>query len=182
MDFVRIGDKIISWEKLKDQIEKILDLRVQGFSQAEVSRRLSLDRAFISRLETLGEVRKGSRIALVAFPVLNKEELLTAVAEEGIEFSLVMSEKERWAFVDEGRGLDLFNKVTELMSRFKGYDSLVVIASNKRIKFFQNIFDQEVVGLEIGRSPISEDKYVDVDAVRAIIRSLKGTSRKEEKK
>ena len=182
MDFVRIGDKIISREKLKDQIEKILDLRVRGFSQLEVARRLSLDRAFISRLETLGEVRKGSRIALVAFPVLNKEALLTAAAEEGIDFSLVMNERERWSFVDEGRGLDLFNKVTELMSRFKEYDSLIVIASNKRIKFFQSLFNQEVVGLEIGRSPIAEDKFVDIDAVRTIIRNIKVISHKEEKK
>jgi len=179
MDFLRIGDKIISRDKLNSQIERIFDLRVQGFSQQEVARRLSLDRALISRLETMGEVRKGSRIAVLAFPVQNKAELLTAVAEEGIDFSLVMTEKERWAYVDEKSGLELFNKVTDLMSRLKSYDSLLVIASNKRIKFFQSIFSQEVVGLEIGPSPICEDKFVDVDAVRTLIRGLKGSSCRE---
>ena len=73
MDFIRIGDKVISKEKLWSKIEKILDLRVKGLSQHEAARRMSLDRTFISRLEDW-ERRKGHSIAVVGFPIKNKKE------------------------------------------------------------------------------------------------------------
>ena len=182
MEFVRIGDKVISKEKLRTQIEKILDLRVKGISQREVAKRLSLDRAFISRLESLGEVRKGSRIAVVGFPVLNKTELENMLEQEGVEFFLILTEQERWAFVDQGTGLQLFNKVMDLMAKFKGFDYLIVLASNSRIKFFKSIFDNEVIGVEIGQSPIEEDKAVEISAVQSIIRMIRRLGCREEKK
>lgn len=181
MDFVRIGDKVISKEKLWSQIDKILNLRVKGLSQQEVARRMSVDRTFISRLEGLGEIRKGYRIAVVGFPIKNKEELELMLKEEGIEFSLIMSEVERWAFLGERSGLDLFNKVMELTTMLRGFDCLIVIASNKRIKLFQGIFNNEVVGMEIGQSPIEEDKMVEIDQVRKLIHTLKRVEAQEVK-
>ncbi|HHT62998.1 MAG: transcriptional regulator [Bacillota bacterium] len=174
MDFIRIGDKVISKEKLWSKIEKILDLRVKGLSQQEAARRMSLDRTFISRLEGLGEVRKGHSIAVVGFPIKNKKELEFMLKKEGVEFSLIMSEAQRWAFVRENSGLDLFNKVMELTTKLQSFDCLIVLASNKRIKLFQGIFNNEVVGLEIGQSPIEEDKTVDIEEVQKLIRTLKG--------
>lgn len=182
MDFIRIGDKIISKEKIMTKIEKVFDLRVKGLSQQEVAKRLSLDRALVSRLETLGEIRKGSRIAVLGFPVKNKDELLTALKQEGVEYSLILTEKERWAFVDESTGLELFNKVTNIMAALKGYDYIVMLGSNKRIKLFQGIFDCEVVGMEIGQSPIEEDKLIDVNQVKTMIQWLKGIKHEEERK
>lgn len=179
MDFIRIGDKVISKEKLWSQIEKVLDLRVKGLSQQEAARQMSLDRAFISRLEGLGEVRKGHRIAVVGFPIKNKEELLLMLEKEGVEFSLIMSEVERWAFVRESSGIDLFNKVMELTAELKNFDCLIVLASNKRIKLFQQLFNNEVVGLEIGQSPIEEDKLVDIGQVKKLIQTLKGIGNQE---
>ncbi|MGI6065057.1 MAG: transcriptional regulator [Bacillota bacterium] len=176
MEFVRIGDKIISKEKLRTQIEKILDLRVKGISQREVAKQLSLDRAFVSRLESLGEVRKGSRIAVVGFPVLNKTELENMLEQEGVEFFFILTEQERWDFVDEGTGLQLFNKVIDLMTKLKNFDYLIVLASNTRIKLFKSIFDNEVIGVEIGRSPIEEDKMVELNIVRSIIHMIRGLS------
>jgi hypothetical protein len=137
MDFIRIGDKVISKEKLWSQIEKVLDLRVKGLSQQEAARRMSLDRTFISRLEALGEVRKGHRLAVIGFPIKNKEDLEHMLKNEGVEFFLIMSEAERWAFVRENSGLDLFNKVMELTTKLNGFDCLIVLGSNKRIKLYQ---------------------------------------------
>ncbi|ATW27068.1 transcriptional regulator [Candidatus Formimonas warabiya] len=173
MDFIRIGDKIINKAKLWAQIEKILDLRVKGVSQQEAARQMSLDRAFISRLESLGEVRKGHRIAVIGFPIKNREELLKMLEKEGVEFSLILSEEERWAFVREPSGLDLFNKVMELTAELHRFDCLVVLASNKRIKLFQSLFNNEVVGVEIGQSPIEEDKIVEIEQVQKLIQTLK---------
>ena len=57
----RIGDKLISLDRAERLLEQVLKLRSQGFSQQEVARRLCLDRSFISRLESAGEIRKGKR-------------------------------------------------------------------------------------------------------------------------
>jgi transcriptional regulator len=181
MDFIRIGDKVISKNKLWVQIEKILELRVKGLSQLEAARRMSLDRAFISHLEGLGEVHKGHRIAVIGFPIKNKAELKQMLGEEGVEFTLILSEEERWAFVGEEKGIDLFNKVMDVITELQDYDYLIVLASNKRIKLFQGIFNFEVVGIEIGRSPIAEDRVVDVRQVQEIIQTLKKSGKQEAK-
>lgn len=181
MNFIRIGDKVISKEKLWSQIEKIFDLRVKGLSQQEAARKMSLDRAFISRLEGLGEIRKGHRIAVVGFPIKNKEELQHMLEKEGVEYSLILSETERWAFVKEDSGLNLFNKVMELTTALKSYDCLIVLASNKRIELFQSLFNNEVIGLEIGQSPIEEDKIVEIEQVQKLIRTIKRAGDQEVK-
>ena len=61
MDFLRIGSKLLSRQKLNQAIDKILEMRVQGNSQTEVAGILGVDRSFISRLEALGEVNRGQR-------------------------------------------------------------------------------------------------------------------------
>lgn len=181
MDFIRIGEKVISKNKLWSQIEKILEYRVKGLSQQEAARRMSLDRAFISHLERLGEVHKGHRIAVIGFPVKNKAELLQMLEQEGVEFTLILSEEERWAYVGEAKGVDLFNKVMDVITQLQGFDYLIVLASNKRIKLFQGIFNLEVVGIEIGRSPIEEDRMVDIEQVKKVIQTLKKSGKQEAK-
>ena len=75
MSIERIGDKIISTEKIYRTVDAMLAQRIHGVSQQEVARNFNTDRAFISRLENLGEVRKGLRLALIGFPVKNCVEL-----------------------------------------------------------------------------------------------------------
>ena len=99
MKFFRIQDKMISREKLMVTITRILELRARGLSQQEVANRLGVDRTFISRLETLGELRKGKTLALIGFPILNKAEIEELAANEGVDLVFLMSEEERnhWA-------------------------------------------------------------------------------------
>ena len=75
MEFYRIQDKIVSWSKISSTLKKALVLRTRGFSQQEVADRLMIDRSFISRLEKIGELRKGQSIACVGFPIKNKDEI-----------------------------------------------------------------------------------------------------------
>jgi hypothetical protein len=75
LDFLRIQDKIVSWQKIEKTLKKTLQLRSKGYSQQEVADRLAIDRTFISRLESIGELRKGQSLACVGFPVLNKDEI-----------------------------------------------------------------------------------------------------------
>ena len=75
MDLVRIGSKLISRSRIIRRLDEILQMRVSGKSQQETAEALGVDRSFISRLEALGEVRKGGRVALIGFPIENKAEL-----------------------------------------------------------------------------------------------------------
>ncbi|MBF7082812.1 helix-turn-helix domain-containing protein [Desulfallas sp. Bu1-1] len=173
MDLIRIGDKVISRHKIDFFINEILRLRSSGLSQTEVAGRLGIDRTFVSRLENMGEVRKGKSVAVVGFPIANREELFALLQREGVDFVLLMSESERWDFVRQKSGIELFNAIMELIAKAHSYDQVVVIGSDKRIKIIRAALDKEVVGLEIGESPLKEDKYVDPAEVLAIIRAIK---------
>src|SRR6056297_3011222 len=85
MKFYRIGDKVINSKYLDKTISKILKLRQSGLSQSKVAEELNIEHSFISRLESIGERRRGNKIALVCFPVENKEEIIEIAKENGLE-------------------------------------------------------------------------------------------------
>jgi transcriptional regulator with XRE-family HTH domain len=170
---IRIGDKIINKKKIHDAIDGMIVLRQQGYSQQEVANRLGIDRTVISRLETLGEVRKGGQIALVGFPISNRSELSEVAKEEGVDFVLLLTEEERWRFVDAKSGAELFNEVMRIVAQLRTYDTLIFIGSNMRIKLMEALLDKEVIGIQVGESPIAEDKYYDPTELRKIIQHLK---------
>ncbi len=172
MELIRIGDKLLSRKKAIQVIDAILDLRSQGYSQQEVARRLNLDRPFVSHLEKVAEVRKGTRVAVIGFPVSNKEELAVMLEQEGVDYWLLMNDEERWAFARNMNGLDFFNKLMEMVALVRTHDVVVFIGSNYRIRLVEALLDREVVGVELGESPIKGDKYVDPEKLRELIRSL----------
>ncbi|AZR74966.1 transcriptional regulator [Anoxybacter fermentans] len=153
-------------------IEKILNLRSQGLSQTEVARELEVERTFISRLESLGEVHKGGRIAIVGFPIANVEEIREMALNEGVEFVLLMSEKERWSFIKRD-GLDIFNQIMEILIRLKEYDLVIFLGSDMRIDLADTLLEGKVVGIELGTSPITEDKYIDPSILKNIIKNFR---------
>lgn len=173
MDLVRVGEKVISKKKINDIVEKILELRVKGLSQQEVANRTGIDRTFISRLETLGEIRKGRRIAVVGFPILNKQEIMELLNREGVDFPLVMTEQERWDFVRNMSGADLVNTMMHLIGEARKYDAVIIIGSDQRIKIIEAMLDCDVIGLSLGESPIEEDRYVDPDKIMEILSGIK---------
>ena len=67
MELVRIGDKVVSVPKIERAVREIIELRSKGISQQEVAEKFNTDRTFVSRLESIGEIRKGKRIAVVGF-------------------------------------------------------------------------------------------------------------------
>lgn len=173
MDLIRIGDKLISMEKIIESIEEMLKLRQQGLSQAEVAKKFDTDRTFISRLENLGEVRKGKTIALVGFPIKNIDEIRDLAVQEGVDYVLLMTDKERWDFVYEKTGIELLNEVMGLIYKVRQYDVVIIIGSEQRLRLFKALLDKEVVSISIGKSPITQDKYIDPDSLREVIRKLK---------
>ena len=61
----------------------------------------------------------------------------------------------------------------EKIAKTHSFDHIVIIGSNKRIKIFEAVLDKDVVGFEIGESPIQEDKYVDTGKIIELIRAIK---------
>ncbi|MDD4768043.1 MAG: transcriptional regulator [Desulfotomaculaceae bacterium] len=173
MELIRLGDKIISRRKIDQAVNKILNLRMKGLSQTEVAQRLGLDRTLVCRLENLGELRKGRSLAVVGFPILNKKEVEEALRLEGVDLVLIMSEEERWQYVKQKSGVALFDSIIEKIAKVQSYDQVIVIGSNKRIKVFETVLDKEVVGFEIGESPIREDKIVNIDDLIRLVRAVK---------
>jgi len=173
LDLIRIGEKLISKNKIIKAIEDILLARQSGLSQAEVAKKMGIDRSFISRIESLGELRKGRTIGLVGFPIKNVEELKEMAREEGVDFIFLMNDKERWEFVYSKSGIELLNEIMEVISRVRNLDAVIILGSDQRIRLFRALLDNEVIAVEIGKSPMKEDVHVDKEELKALIRSLK---------
>lgn len=169
---LHIGDKVVNRQKIYHLVDQVLELRSKGLSQQEVAHRLGIDRTVISRLESAGEVRKGGRIALLGFPISNRQQLETVAAQEGVDYVLLLTERERWEFVESKSGLQLFNDIMEIIATLQRCDVVIILGSNMRIKLLETLLDKEVIGVQIGESPIAEDKYVDPEEVRRIIRQV----------
>lgn len=169
MEFIRIGEKLINVSKIDETVRRILQLRSQGMSQQEVAAKLQLDRTFISRLETMGSVRRGGSIGLMAFPVANKDELLALADRYGIEQRLILSDRERWMLVEERSGLDFFNQVMGIIERFRRCDLVISFCSAKWNRLAEALLDNDVLSVEIGSTPISGDVYVNPHDVEKML-------------
>jgi transcriptional regulator with XRE-family HTH domain len=173
MEFYRIQDKIVSWNKISAALKKALALRARGFSQQETADRLNMDRTFISRLEKIGELRKGQSIACVGFPVKNKNEIEQLLEKEGVDFIFLMTEQERLDYVNNRSGKDVLNELMDLIARAREFDIVIIIGSDSRLKLIEGVLDAQVIPIEIGISPITEDKWVDPEVLKKILRSVK---------
>lgn len=176
MDLYRIGGKLLDRDKIVRTVDEIIELRLKGLSQQEVAKQLKVDRTFVSRMESIGEVRRGGKIGVVGFPIANKEEIIAMLEEEGVEFRLIMNDEERIRFASEKSGLEFLNVVMGLVTEARSCDVVVVMGSNYRIKVCEALLAKEVVGVEIGLSPIREDVYVDPAKIRELIKLLRQES------
>lgn len=168
----RIGEKLVSLDKAFRHVERALELREQGLSQQEVSRRLNIDRSLISRIESIGELRKGSRVAVIGFPLSNKEEIAAICSEQGLDFYLLLNNNERWDMVRDKQALDFFNDILELVARLRQFDTLVMITSEKWHHLAEALLNIQVIHLTLGQTPIEEDRRADPEQLRIIIEQV----------
>jgi len=173
LGLIRIGDKLVDRDRIDDAIDALLRIRAEGGSQQEAADKIGVDRTFVSRLESLGEVRKGGKIALVGFPVGNKSEIETLAREFGIDFVFLMDERERWEYVESRSGAQLINEVMDLIRKLQGFQSVVFLGSDMRIRLVKAILRNQVIGIELGRSPLRENCRVDTDMLRKLFSQLK---------
>lgn len=173
MQFIRIGEKIICKEKLDREIDKILELRAKGITQEGVARKLGVERTFVSRLESLGEIRKGKKIALVGFPIKNKEELTHLAEKLGIEYVFLLTQEERFEFIKKKGKNELFNEIIEIIVNLSDFDLIIFMGSDMRVPLVEKIFSIQVIGIVIGHSPIKESKYVHPEKIIEIVKQVK---------
>ena len=169
MELIRVGNKVISRERLNSLINKILQLRAKGSTQAEVAEALGVDRSFISHLEGLGEVREGKKLALVGFPVANKEEVLRVAREEGVDFVYLLSQEEREKMGSELSAVSVFNEVLEMLAALTEYDVVIFLGSDWRISLMEKILGARVFGISLGKSPLNKGVEVDLETLRNLI-------------
>jgi hypothetical protein len=63
-----------------------------------------------------------------------------------------------------------------MVAKIESYDAVIFIGSDMRIKMVEAILGPRVISWEIGISPIKEDRWVNPEQLRQLIRQLKGTS------
>ena len=169
MNFLRIGEKLIDSERVHRMVDRVLELRHQGFSQQEVAKKLKMERTFISRLENLGEVRRGKRLGILGFPIKNKEEITGIAEKAGFDFLLLMTDEERWQFVRERSGMDFFNEMMGIIARLRECDTILILGSSKWISLGEALFDKQVLYMELGETPIDGDVYLDPEAFKSLL-------------
>jgi hypothetical protein len=176
MRFYRIGDKIVSREKLSDAIDVLLVDREGGATQQEAADAHAVERSFISRLETLGEVRRGARVGLVAFPVANGDEIRRVAEKHGVEFTLVMSQAEREG-LETGAADRLFNLVLDTLATLTDFDTVIVLASDWRVGTIERILGREVIAVTLGTSPLRHDVEVDIVELTSMLETITRSQR-----
>jgi len=168
----RVGEKLISLNKAVRLIEKTLELREKGASQQETAKKLRLDRSFVSRLETIGEIRKGNRIAVIGFPLANNE-LLTAICREyGLDFYLLLNNEQRWELVQDKQALDFFNTALDLVTRLREFDTLIMITSDKWYRLAEALLDLQIIQIDLGQTPIESDRTIDPQLLKDTIEQV----------
>lgn len=171
MRLYRIGDKLVSADRVHEEITRILEDREAGATQEEVARQHGVQRSFVSFLETLGEVRRGARIGVVGFPIANCDEVRAAAERYAVDFVLVLSQSERES-IEAGSGASIFNMLLDTLADLRDFDVVVLLASDWRIKTIEKILGTEVVGIQLGSSPLRSDVTVDIAELEHVLDSI----------
>jgi len=171
-DLRRIGDKLVSRDRIVATVEEILTLRQAGLSQQEVADRVGTDRSFVSRLESLGEVRKGARVAVVGLPVANKAELLAVTEQAGVDFVFLLSDEERWSFLKGKSGLELFSEAASLLEKLSAHDVVVILGHNRPARVIADLLARHCLVLHQSQVP-GREAHFDPKALRELVTQLR---------
>ncbi|MCL2882180.1 MAG: transcriptional regulator [Coriobacteriia bacterium] len=170
-DLFRIGRKLVSREKIMTALDAILHERADGATQREAAHTADVPRTFISNLETIGELRSGARVAIIAFPIDNGKELRDLAERSGVEFTLAFSQAEREHTGSE-HPAELFNRTLDTIAALQDFDTVIVLASDRRIETIRRIIDAELIGICLGESPLLDDQHADLEELGAILSGL----------
>lgn len=173
MELIRIGDKLISLDKIGDVVHAVLEDRSRGLSQGEAGRRHGLDRSFVSRLESIGEIRRGQSVALIGFPVANAPEVRATAERRGVDFVWLMTDSERRRYAQSRNGIELVNEIMATAAKVRAYDVVVLLASNARIRLLEALLEpRTVIPVVLGETPLDRDVMVDTQALDRLLAAI----------
>jgi len=172
-ELFRIGDKLVSREKILTALDVILRERAGGATQREAAHSTGVPRTFVSNLETLGELGAGAQVAIIAFPIDNGEALRALAQRYKVALTLAFSQEEREHAGSE-RSAELFNRTLDTIAALQDFDTVIALASDRRIETIRRIIDAELIGICLGASPLTVDQHVDLAEVEAILAGLRG--------
>jgi hypothetical protein len=138
-----------------------------------VADRLGVDRTLVSRLESVGEVRKGDSIAIIGFPVENKEDIARVAREEAADFVYVLNDKERWNLLSRS-GAELFNELMRLMARIREFPVVIILGFNQPAHFIEALLDRQVTAVHLKQTAGSNGRF-DPEELRRMIKSVKAS-------
>jgi len=110
-------------------------------------------------------------VALVGFPVANADEVKELARSHSLDFVLVLSQDERES-IESGDATRVFNQLLETIAALKEYDTLVLMASDWRIRTMERILGTEVIGIPLGASPLRTAVAVDLGELDRILTSV----------
>jgi thiamine pyrophosphate-dependent acetolactate synthase large subunit-like protein len=64
--------------------------------------------------------------------------------------------------------------VMDLIAKVQSHDVIIFLGSDKRSQLMEAIFDKDIITVNIGHSPLTEDVYVDPKVIKDILDSLRG--------
>jgi hypothetical protein len=71
----------------------------------------------------------------------------------------------------------VFNSLLETIAALRDYDTLILMASDWRIKTMEKILGTEVVGIPLGVSPLRTDVTVDLAQLEAVLSGVMSARR-----
>jgi len=103
--------------------------------------------------------------------VANADEVKALASKHALDFVLVLSQDERES-IESGDATRVFNQLLETIATLKEYDTLVLLASDWRIRTMERILGTEVIGIPLGPSPLRTDVPVDIADLDTVLTSV----------
>ena len=96
--------------------------------------------------------------------------------EEGVEFTLLMNDTERWDWVKRKSGTDLLNELLWIIAQVRTYEKVILIGSDRRLDLMRGLLDRgtDVFSIVIGKSPMTGDVQINPESLRQMIREIRG--------
>ncbi len=70
-------------------------------------------------------------------------------------------------------GAELLNEIMGLVGTIRAFDTVIMLGSNMRIKLVEAVVDKQIIAIILGETPLREDKYVDPEVLRSLLKGLK---------
>ena len=70
--------------------------------------------------------------------------------------------------------MELLDGLMKMVSNLKDFDALIMAGSDMRVRVAEAFMGNRAYGIELGKSPIKGDVWLDPQKLRAIIAGIKG--------